>query len=138
MAFVHEKIAAQDLKIDFTSINSGFGRVLSMPSQWVIDRDRQAFLIWLEQESELPYAKFFALSWRGKVFNVVVSDVEARQQEGGELTLTQKIQRVYAPGDKSIGREELDQAAVLALEALLVWTRRLASTYNGSVDAVRV
>ena len=141
MAFTREQISERDLReIDFTKVDSRYHKTASLPSTWVIDRERDAFLmhVTVANREEIPLIIDYALSWKGTIFHVYVADHETKKPND-RLELIRRIVRMDFPKGFDRRSAEADQALELAREALLANTlQRSGSSYVDKLDAVYI
>ena len=97
MTFVYEHISDEDKKrIDFSKIT-----VLGHEAdsyQWVIDREFNAFLIWIRPDREPPYEEWYAFCWQGKIFPVALREQDRIQISDNKWIVTVKYRTLLPEG----------------------------------------
>ena len=119
MTFVYEKISDEDKqRIDFSSIK--VGSIKSNPHWWVIDRDLNAFLVWVIQEREPPHEHWYAFWWQGQVIGVAVIIKDGLNSENGKPTINGKIINFWTPGNSFDSHSEQNLITKKIKEALTI------------------
>lgn len=72
MAFVNEYVSAEDAKkYDLAALFKRFDKPLLGSPTWTIDRENDAFLLWLRSSrEESRNYEMFAMAWKGNIFPV--------------------------------------------------------------------
>jgi hypothetical protein len=134
MAFISEAIPDEVLKVfDFEKFTGPMGKPMKFttsPPKWVVDRERDAFLIKTGNGGFEPHQEFFTLLLQGKIIKFI-GDVLLSEDERGNV-ITWGSPQLYIPDDLVDRRAEI---VVLLKEALIAygWLWRPA-TYTVSIS----
>jgi hypothetical protein len=95
MAFVNEKISAEDAaKIDWSKFTAGGFEPIG-PYKWTIDRDKDVFLVRLRTMPEFP--NYMGLCWKGEL--IIINAFQRLKNEPGSKmsNVSWDIVRIHIP-----------------------------------------
>jgi hypothetical protein len=132
MAFISEIVPDADKKrIDFARINYPFpGRPAGI-GKWVVDRERDIFLIATQVGTvDGPEINWFAMGWKGEFIRLELDWQSVGNKQDGYVDKW-RIRQIWIPDPLAADKP----AIVLALkEALEVWVNALGDKYKRSLD----
>lgn len=138
MTFVYEHISEEDKQqLDLPKL--GFHRYLLVPSNWVIDRELDAFLIWISPDREPPHEHWYAFWWQGTVFSVAILQRQSILTTDGKRIIPVKF-RAFLPLEVLSNNPELKNALVKIEEAIKVevLSGAIAAGWGHDVSEVQV
>ncbi|WAR43266.1 hypothetical protein [Methylomonas rapida] len=119
MTFVNELISEEEKNtFDFS--------IIELPYQprprlykWTIDRERNAFLIWVRQVREPPHHEIYAFIWKGLRFEPWLL-YKGEKSTNGKWIHIWTIDNVYLPKNFPLLNKDHDEMRAALEEALLV------------------
>jgi len=109
MTFVSEKVSDEDAKkYDFEGLSKTLRRqVWQLKERWVIDRDRNIFLIWLGAgQEEFSLQNRFLLWWNGKLLTFSLTGTGSGNPFGVATTTWDSL-LLALPENSGLDREEV-------------------------------
>jgi len=116
MAFVNEYVSAEDAKkYDFARLFKRFDKSLLGHPTWTIDRENDAFLLWLRaSREESRNYQMFAMWWKGKVFPVYLIPTSGGRLNEKSFTHW-RLMELELPEELNLQRSEIVNALKAAL-----------------------
>jgi len=91
MAFVYEPFTDEEKKrVNFAEIRKLNPSILQLQHHWVVDRERNAFLVWGGVDRDPPYSRNYWISINGKLFSVYLTE-DGYKMPDGYFTATYKF-----------------------------------------------
>ena len=97
MAFAYEFISDEDQK-KLAAFNPEGGLQNVNVLEWTIDRELDAFLVWVRPEKGPPDGAWYAFVWRGAVFHVLIHEQSRTRRADGRWKVSIKMKTLSPAG----------------------------------------